>query len=130
MANRLTLLTSAAQTATANGQGFSVPSLKELTVGVVCTAISGTPTVTVYLQTSHDGGTTWSDMVADTVIQHQVTPSATSGTVTTNARNIGAFTTATAQATATYTKFGDMIRVAWHLSGSTSLTFSVKAVGK
>ena len=130
-ATRITLLPSAAQTATGAGAAFNVPNLKELACTVDVTAVSGTstPTATVWLQGSMDGGTTYADLTADAVIQDANT-SATAGTVTTNARNLIA-ATAAQRSHGKYTGFYDTIRTRWVISGTTpSLTFSVKCVGK
>jgi len=127
-ATRLELLASGAQTATAQGSGITVANLAELAVMADVTAASGT--LTVYLQSSNDGGTTWFDVMAESacVLTTGVGP----GTTGTDVRNIFAGSvTAAAKGYAKYKTFGDYVRAAWIISGSgATFTFSVKAVGK
>lgn len=129
---RFDIQTSALQTATGNGGGISVSGIKELVVIVDVTASVGPPTIDIYLQSSSDGGTTWSDLLFDWSCESPVTASATEGTVQTNKRSIadGLNTAAPKRYTAKYSVFGDYIRAAWVVSGATSYTFSVKAIGK
>jgi len=132
-ATRLTLLASAAQTATGNGAAFNVPNLKELACVVDCTAVSSGTTLDVFLQGSADGGTTFADLPASITLLDANT-SGTEGaedsaSATTTTRNIIHLTTATGRAFASYYAFTDTVRVRWVLSG-TSYTFSVRCVGK
>lgn len=106
----LALQASAAQTATGNGAGVETGEYKEALVTLNVTAASGTsPTCTVKLQTSDDGGTTWYDL-----------PNA-------------AFTAATAvtRQAIQVSIFGNLIRAAWTIGGTTpSFTFTVNALCK
>lgn len=138
----ITLLASAAQTASANGAAVDVSGLRELTVYVNLTAGSGTLTAfSVYLESSDDGGTTWYELLADTVFKNALVSAPTAADPTairTDKRNIvdGAVETAiitvNSHWTATYSKFGNKIRARWIITptSSPSETFSVKAVGK
>jgi hypothetical protein len=98
-------LASAARTTTATGTAFSTDGADSLEGFLAVTAASGTtPTLDVRLETSVDGGTTWS--------------------------TVAAF----AQATAISTKnkvfgpLGDSCRWAWTIAGTTpSFTFTITA---
>jgi hypothetical protein len=129
-ATRFEILASAAQTATAQGGAISVSGIKELIVYATCTASSAPTRLDVYLQSSSDGGTTWYDLPHES---EMATASAgTDVTANTNKRNVldNVTTCASAvKAVARYTNFGDQVRAAWVISG-TSFTISVKAVGK
>lgn len=133
-ATRFDIQTSAAQTATGNGGGIPVAGIKELLVFVTCTANTGTPTLDVYLQSSSDGGTTWYDLDAEWVQQTTNPASATEIASVLNQRTIvNAFSASCATNplwVAKYAVFGDYIRAAWVMSGTTSYTFSVKGIGK
>lgn len=119
-----TLAPSAARTATGNGDALDLSQLLGVTltpglppvliVQSDVTAISGTatPTVTVKIQDSVDGGVNWNDVVtltAQTTVSRQVARlGLTSANWPFNPRRI---------------------RAAWTISGTNpSLTFSVKAV--
>lgn len=125
---RIELLASAAQTATAQGSGIAVGNLKELAITVDVTVASGT--LTPYLQSSNDGGTTWFDLMAESVCV--VTSGVGPGTTGTNVRNIFAGSATTVmKGYAKYSTFGDYVRAAWIISGAgATFTFGVKAVGK
>jgi len=126
-ATRIEILASGAQTATAQGGAIAVGNMKELGVMADVTVASGT--LTVYLQSSSDGGTTWFDLPYDLALVTAATAAA--GTATASNRNIHSSITATAKAMAQYAKFGDLVRGAWVISGSgATFTFSIKAVGK
>ena len=110
-ASRITLQASGAQTASGNGATIEAGEYTQALVTLNCTAVSGTtPTCTVLLQTSDDGGTTWYNL-----------PN-------------GAFTQLTAIGTQVLqinVPFGDTIRANWTIGGTTpSFTFAVKAVLK
>lgn len=126
------ILALAAQTATAQGGGIAVAGITELTVMVQCTAVAGTnPQITVYLQTSRDGGTTWFDALHE----GSETLTAGAGTITTEppfTRNIINGLGATFSATARYRVFGTYVRLAWVISGTGSPSFTIQAdaVGK
>ncbi len=111
-ASRITLLASAAQTASGSAVvAESVGEFREALVTLNCTAASGTsPTLNVLLQTSDDGGVTWYNL-----------PNA-------------AFTQLTAvgsQVLQLNVPFGDTLKVVWTIGGTTpSFTFAVKAVLK
>lgn len=117
-AAEVTLQASASKTSTGTGTATTVGNYKEALFFLNCTAQSGTtPTLTVKIQTSDDGGTTWYDLVY---------PSTTT---------VVAFTTLTSatgtQALSFSGPFGDTIRPAWTLGGGTpNFTFAVKAVLK
>jgi len=104
-----TVVPSAARTTTGNGSGFGVPQggfetpATQLAVFVDVTATSGTPSMTLSVEWSHDG-TTW--FVADPA---------------------DAFTaiTATGKKVKVFTQKGPFARLAWAITGGTpSLTFS------
>lgn len=129
------LLASAAQTASAQGGGIPVAGVTELLVLLSCTASSGTgETLDVYLQTSNDNGATWFDLPFEL---GQITDGdGTETTATTNKRDFFELTadvlcTTTGKAVAKYRNFGNQVRVAWFIAGTTpSYTFGVKAIGK
>lgn len=130
-ATRFNMLASAAQTATAQGGVVAVGGISEMVVTIQCTAVSGTsPQITIYLQTSRDGGSTWFDL------PHQGSHvlAATASPLTEEPpwqRNIVNGLSSTFSAVARYNVFGDYVRVAWVVSGtSPSFTFQVDAVGK
>lgn len=125
---RIELSASAAQNVSGQGGAQAVANVKEITVFVDLTAIDTGTTLDVYLQSSSDGGTTWYDIAADWSLLTSATRT-TGAMVTVPARSIAAFTTAAAKAVGVYTKFGDLVRAAWFING-TSYTFSVKAVVK
>ena len=108
--NEITLQPLGAVTATGSGSACDVSQYTQALVTLDVTAVSGTtPTMTVKIQTSDDGGTTWYDL-----------PNAS-------------FTQATGATTQAIqiTNFGDMLRAAYTVGGTTpSFTFSVKAILK
>lgn len=127
---RFDILASAAQTATGQGGQISVSGIKALLLAVDITASTGTLT-SVYLQSSSDGGTTWFDLLADTFCI--LTSGSGGGTTGSYSRNLTA-NVATGQLmkiAATYSKFGDLIRLAWTANGGgPSITMSAKAIGE
>jgi hypothetical protein len=127
---RFDILASAAQTATAQGGGISVSGIKAMALCVDVTSVSGS--VTVYAQSSSDGGTTWFDLLAESVIH--LTSGVAGGTTGTWLRNVTPANLGTgniSKCLATYRAFGDYIRAAWVISGSgASSTFSVKGIGE
>lgn len=125
------LIAPAAQTATGQGGGVAVAGITEMLVVVNVTAVSGTtPTLSVYLQSSSDGGTTWYDLphggsliLSSVAQQGAVEPSGN--------RNIISGATGTLKAAARYVVFGQYVRAAWAIGGTTpSFTFEVDAIGK
>lgn len=127
---RFELLASGAQTATAQGSAISVSGIREMTVYVSCTTSTAPTRLDVYLQTSSDGGTTWYDLTAqETILTNAAGTDITSTSVT--KRNIldNQTCASAVKAIAKYTVFGDYVRAAWVISG-TSFTFGVKAIGK
>lgn len=137
---RFDIQTSAAQTATGNGGGTSVSGIKALAVFADVSNASGT--LTLFLQSSSDGGNTWFDLMHDGVLALAATAaegthshpaiSSGSGTNTGGARNIASSITATGKFYAKYAgAIGDLVRPAWVISGgSPTFTFSVKAIGE
>ena len=130
---RIELLASAAQTASANGAAVDVSGHKELLVMVNVTAGSGTLTAfSVFLESSDDGGATWYEILADTVLKS--TGAAAEPTPTLQKRNIVTETAivASAKYAATYTKFGEKVRPRWLITptSSPSETFEINAIGK
>ncbi len=109
-ASRITLIASAAQTASGDSGSIETGEYTQAFVTLNCTAASGTtPTLNVQLQGSDDGGTTWYNI-----------PNA-------------AFTQLTAAGTGVLqlTNFPDFIRAAYTIAGTTpSFTFAIKAVLK
>ncbi len=133
------------QTATGQGGPQAVRDLRDLAVYVDVTGQSGTtPVLTVYMQSSSDGGLTWYDLPFDDELEtaasaaegdHRSPAIATdAGTNKGGARNIInslAGASVPRRAVARYTKFGTVVRPAWVISGTTpSFTFSVRAIGK
>jgi hypothetical protein len=133
MATRLTILASAAQTASANGAAIGVAGLKELCVCVSISAASGAGGFFLRLESSPDGGTTWFPLPADSVFSVSTSnDTGGSGQVST-ALPVSLYQNASpapGTVTAQYTRFGDTIRARWIIGAATSVTFSVKAVGK
>lgn len=125
-----TLLSSGAQTATAQGGQVAVTGIKEMIVFATCTASSSPTTLDVYLQSSSDNGVTWYDLTADAVQQTNTAAAETAAVA--NKRDIldNVTTCASAvKAIGRYTVFGGLVRVAWVISG-TSFTIGVTAIGK
>lgn len=108
---RVTVQASAAQTATNQSAAQGVGSFKECDVTLNVSAASGTtPSLTVTVQASDDGGTTWYPI-----------PSAV----------FTAVTAAPATQLIQITNFGDTIRASSAITGTTpSFTYAVKAVCK
>ena len=127
---RFELLASGAQTATAQGSAISTSGIREMIVYVSCTTSSAPTRLDVYLQSSSDGGTTWYDLPAEA---QMLTAAAGTDITSTNVvrRNIldNQTCASAVKAVAKYTVFGDYVRAAWVISG-TSFTFGVKAIGK
>lgn len=140
----VSLLASAAQTATAQGGAVPVSNLKGMAVVVDVTSSSGS--LSVFLQTSMDG-TNWADIPYDLCLQNAPT------TITEGRRMIGGVNTTQSTGNnlgdagcrnivdgqtgvarrgfARYTLFGNSVRAAWAISGSGAThTFSVLAVGE
>lgn len=106
---RQTIQASAAQTTSGNSSSNTTGgNYKTAVVTLNCTAFSGTtPTLNVKIQVSDDGGTTWYDLPNATFTQ----------------------LTGTGSQAIQINTFGDTIRAAWTIGGTTpSFTFAVKAV--
>jgi len=103
-----TLHASAAETATGQSAGFNVSRFREALVELNVTAVAGTPTLDMKIQTSDDG-TDWYDMGASfTQITGILKP-----------------------AVLKLTNFGSFVRGFWTIGGSTpSFTFTMKLVAK
>jgi len=115
--------------------GFSAPvsiaTLTMVAVGVDITAILGTtPTLSLWLQVSDDGGTTYYDFPYD--LRLKLSTAATDQTATTNKRNIIDAATAIEKTLAIYKHMpATTIRLAYDLGGtSPSFTLSASLVGK
>ena len=131
MAQTISLKQSAAQTATGQGDAKAVAGIKELVVFFDLTAISGAGAdITPYLQSSRDGGATWFDIAHDGSKKLDAAEAEPAGIAAGN-RNIQLNITAVEKWSARYTNFGDQVRIAWVITGTTpSVTFQVDAVGK
>lgn len=136
-ATRFEMVASAAQTANGNSAQFSIPTVSQALVGVDITAQSGTtPTLTVWLQASDDGGTTWYDVPNDLALVSATT--AATGTMSATPRRNIVDTVNIATAGAPQKHVGiyrnlpsDTVRVAWVISGaSANLTFSISMAAK
>lgn len=131
-ASRFSIISSTAQTSTAQGGAVAVGGITEMVVLIDCTAVSGTtPQITVYLQSSRDGGQTWFDLTHEGAVVLSSGASAGAQEAT-GSRNIVSGLGATFKALARYRVFGDFVRVAWVISGTSSptFTFQADAVGK
>ncbi len=120
---------------TGQGGAIAVGGLKELTVYLSCTASSGTgETLDVYLQSSSDNGVTWFDLPFELGQTTNVSAAETAATI--NKRDFfelaaDILCTTTGKASAKYVVFGNYVRVAYVISGTSPLyTFGVKAIGK
>lgn len=130
-ATRFNLQASGAQTATGQGGGKAVAGIKEMEVTLEVTAVSGTsPVLTVYLQSSRDGGLTFFDLLH--VGSVTLAAGSTEGNVEAEgSRNIVSTISVTLKALAKYVNFGDLVRLAWVIGGTTpSFTFQADATGK
>lgn len=124
---RIELSASGAKTASGNTDSFKVSTITMAMVGVDITAVSSVSDFTAFLQGSDDGGTTWYDLPADLIEEHDGGQSA--GTIGSNDRDICDGITATGKHVAIYKHLPcDYVRLAWYLSG-TSITFSASLVG-
>lgn len=124
------ILASAAQTATAQGGAIYIGGIKEMVVYATCTASSAPTQLDVYLQSSSDNGVTWYDLTSD-VVQTTNAAAAETAAVANQRDVLQAVTTCASavKAIGRYTNFGNYVRAAWVITG-TSFTFSVKAIGK
>lgn len=133
----------AATGSSGQGGGVSVSGIDELLVSVVVTATTGTtPLLSVFLQSTDDGGTTWYDLPYDLALitadtthtegdHRSPNAAAASGSAKIGARNILDNENTVRRAIAKYTNFGEQVRAAWVISGtSPSFTFEVNAQGK
>lgn len=138
---------SQAQTASGNGGNISVGGFGELAITVSVTTATGTttPLLSVFMQSSDDGGVTWYDLPYEMALisastthtegDHRVPDiAAASGSAKIGARNIlDQFVPASApaKAFAVYRTFGALVRAAWVMSGaSLSYTFGIKCTAK
>lgn len=136
---------SAAQTATGNGGAIPTGGVKEMAVYVDVTAQSGTtPVLTVFLQSSSDGGITWYDCPFEAALETAITSAegdhrspniatdvSTNKGGTRNIIHLLAGASVPRKSYADYFIFGDLIRAAWVIAGTTpSFTFSMKGIGK
>ena len=130
-AYRFELQASAAQTdASGETVAFHVPTVTMLMVGVDLTAYSGAGGLTVFLQGSDNGGTTWYDLQHDGALYSSAVEAP--GAAVGNTRDIcdDADATKLGGHVAVYKHLPtDYIRLKWFKNG-TSATFSVSAVGK
>ena len=128
------ILASAAQTATAQSASIYVAGIREMVVFFSCTASSGTgETLDVHLQATSDGGVTWFDLPFELGMVTDGDGTETAGEI--NARDFVDLAADVAcsgvKAVAKYQVFGDYVRAAWFISGTTpSYTFGIKAIGK
>jgi len=117
-AQRTTVEGSAAQTAGGTSAAVAVGSYREFLLLLNVTAVSGTgsPTLTCFVDTSSDGGTTW----------FQIASGAAITATGTQIIQLGAGTAATPAVL-----FGDTVRLRWTITGTTpSFTFSAIGIGK
>ncbi|HEY3175669.1 MAG TPA: hypothetical protein VGK94_07905 [Candidatus Polarisedimenticolia bacterium] len=146
-ARDIDLLTSAAQTATAQGGEKTIPTLTMAAVTVDVTAKSGTgtPTLSVWLQgkVMFNGVEIWVDIPYDVLLVHEMSPTTAdqaaitpSEDVVTTARGrniVNVYTgTPPARFTAIYKHLSYLaVRLAWAISGTTpSFTFAAALSGK
>lgn len=107
----LTVVASAARTVTGNSAALAVaPALGQLVLGVNVTAASGTtPSMTLSVEWSHDGGATWS----------QADPADTFTAITAAAVKVKSFAVKS-----------DVYRIVWTITGTTpSFTFAMTQYG-
>jgi len=143
-ATRFEIQASGPQTTDGNGGNIAVAGIREMVAFVDVTASGGTtPSLSVWLQSSSDGGTTWYDLPYEVALldantthaegAHRAPPiSAASGSAAIGARNIvDQLAASPAKAVAVYRTFGDVVRGKWKITGTTpTFTFSIKAVSK
>jgi hypothetical protein len=134
-AQRTEIIASSAFTANGNSAAFPIPTAEQLIVGVDVTAQSGTsPILTVFLQCSDDGGTTWYDMPVDLTLLSANT--AATGTMSATAKRNIVDTLTGAAAVGQFLAVikaapTDTLRAKWIISGTTpSFTFSISMVAK
>jgi hypothetical protein len=129
MAQTFDLAAKATVSATGQGGSKAVAGVKELLVMVELSDEVTTPVLTVYLQSSWDGGATWFD------IHHQgstLTAAAAAEPAAEPAlsRNILDARADNEKWSARYTEFGTHIRLAHVFSGAGSFDLAAKAIGK
>lgn len=129
MAFRIDLHAKATISASGQGGAKAVAGVKELLVLVDVTDLVTTPTLTVYLQSSSDGGTTWFDVPHRGAKLLTATAAEPAAEIEGD-RNIVDATTAVAKWAARYTEFGDLVRLAFIFSGAGSFDLAAKAIGK
>lgn len=112
---RSIILPAAAYTTTTNSSTIAAGGFAEIGFYVNVTAVAGTtPSLTVSIQASSDGGTTWFNLVSGTAITAAGTQKIDVGASTTN-----------------NTTFGDTVRAVAAITGTTpSFTMSITAIGK
>lgn len=130
-ATRFNLQASGAQATTGQGGAKAVAGVKEIEVSLDVTVVSGgTPVLTVYLQSSRDGGLTFFDILHEGAIILSAV-SAAGVKIAAGERNIITDGAVVLKASARYNNFGDIIRLAWVIGGTTpSFTFQADAIGK
>ena len=120
-------------TASGASSWVPVPTLTMLMVGIAVTANVGTPSLTAWLQGSNDGGTTGFDLLSDQSMKSAETVAAEPTTEEAqNKRNINNNAiSAAGKWSALYKHLAaSHVRLVWIFSGSTSITWGVKARGK
>lgn len=133
---RVAILASGTQSASAQSSGIAVGNLKELGISVSASVVTGSLHA-LWMQTSSDGGTTWYDMLAESVVN--LTTGAASGTTGSWMRSIvpagsgaaaGALDTGKAiLGYAMYRTFGDYVRAAWIITAAANGTVTLKIDG-
>lgn len=129
MAERISLLQKVTVSATGQGNAKAVAGAKELLVFIDITDEVTTPVLTVYLQSSSDGGSTWYD------IPHRgaMILSAAAGEpaiIAEGKRNIADAAGDVGKHVARYTEFGDNVRLAHVFSGAGSFDLRGDMVAK
>jgi hypothetical protein len=109
-----------AVTVSGSGQtpAFNISDVKQGAITLNITAVAGTtPVMTVWLQESDDGGTTWYDTYADVVQKNSTT--GVEDAAATNKRNICSSATVAAQYRAAYSNLNsDYYRLKYELTGT------------
>lgn len=113
--SRLALLAAGTRTAGANAAAIDVSKFKEMLIFLAVTVATGTtPSLTVFIDASPDGGVTWAQVAAFPAV---------------TAANVAGGLIATAPIQ--LTNFGDTVRVRYAITGTTpSFDFAVLAVAK
>lgn len=136
IAPTLPLITALAQSETRSDTGTSGPvdftTWDVLTVEVNVTAVAGTPSMLVYIQTTYDG-TNWTDVAVSTAItlvgRYVISTQPPGSDVYARQCFIAGDGTMPTSTLARAVALGVSVRVKWVITGSTpSLTFSVAGV--